>query len=223
MVDELLSDREQEEALRNWWRENWSWVLSGIVLGLALLFGWRWWEARQIARDEGAAVTYRELLGALDRADREAAESLETQLESEFAQTPYVDQAHLALARALVAQRDFDGAATRLRTVMQTSEDEELRRVARLRLARVLIEQDKVDETLALLDPANAGAFAALEHALRGDAFVVHGDTEAARREYAAALAAPPDDPTVNRALLQLKLDALGPAPAAPADAEAGS
>ena len=39
MVEDYLTDRDQEEALRNWWRENWRWILGGVVLGLALLGG----------------------------------------------------------------------------------------------------------------------------------------------------------------------------------------
>ena len=44
MVEEYLTDRDQEEALRNWWRENWRWILGGIVLGFALLGGWQYWK-----------------------------------------------------------------------------------------------------------------------------------------------------------------------------------
>ena len=67
--------------------------------------------------------------------------------------SPYADQADLALARAAVDSRDFDEAAKRLRAVVDGSRDAELRQVARMRLARVLIEQAKHDEALALLDP----------------------------------------------------------------------
>ena len=28
MVEDYLTDRDQEEALRNWWRENWNWILA---------------------------------------------------------------------------------------------------------------------------------------------------------------------------------------------------
>ena len=51
MVDDYLSDREQEEALRSWWRDNWRWIIGGVVLGLALLGGWRYW---QVYRDQRA-------------------------------------------------------------------------------------------------------------------------------------------------------------------------
>ena len=53
MVDDYLSDREQEEALRNWWRENWRWILGGVVLGLGLLAGWQYWQT--LSRRSGPA------------------------------------------------------------------------------------------------------------------------------------------------------------------------
>ena len=35
MVEDYLTDRDQEEALRNWWRENWKRILAGVALGRA--------------------------------------------------------------------------------------------------------------------------------------------------------------------------------------------
>jgi predicted negative regulator of RcsB-dependent stress response len=213
MVDELLSDREREEALRIWWRDNWRWILSGVVLGFALLFGWRWWQAHEIQRANAAADTYQALILALDGGDREAANAREAELEEAYRNTPYFDQGRLARARAMVAERDYEAAAARLRGVADTSDDPELGEVARLRLARVLIEQGKHDDALALLVPETLGAFGALAHALRGDVFVAKNDAAAARREYEAALAGPADEPTIDRATVELKLEALGPAP----------
>jgi predicted negative regulator of RcsB-dependent stress response len=57
-----------------------------------------------------------------------------------------------------------------------------LRLVAQTRLARVLVEQGKIDDALALLDVAKAGAFAAMVHDIRGDALAAKGDATAARR-----------------------------------------
>ena len=56
MVEDYLSDREQEEALRNWWRENWRWIIGGVVLGFALLGAYKYWETyrdRQAAESAG--------------------------------------------------------------------------------------------------------------------------------------------------------------------------
>ena len=81
-----------------------------------------------------------------------------------------------------------------MRAVADESKDAELAQVARLRVARLLIQQGKHDEALKLLDVEKAGAFAAQVHEIRGDAQVAKGDRDSgARAEYAAALAADVD------------------------------
>jgi predicted negative regulator of RcsB-dependent stress response len=87
--------------------------------------------------------------------------------------------------------------------------------VARARLARVLIDQGKPDEALALLDTANAGAFAAYYHDIRGDALAAKGDAAGARREYDSALAGNATESGLDKAYVELKRDALPAAGAA--------
>jgi predicted negative regulator of RcsB-dependent stress response len=135
-------------------------------------------------------------------------------MREDSATSPYADQADLALARAAIESRKLDDAAQRLKSVADGSKDPELRVAARTRLARVLIEQGKFDESLALLDAASAGAFAALYHDIRGDAFAGKGDPAAARREYDAALAAAKGDVRIDTAYIELKQSALPAAPA---------
>src|SRR4051794_40138581 len=98
MVSVYLSDREQEEALRDFWRDNWRWILSGIVLGLALIGGWRFWQQQRVAQAEKAAALYRELEQAIDRNEATHVDQLGQQIEQNYASTPYADHADLALA-----------------------------------------------------------------------------------------------------------------------------
>lgn len=89
----------------------------------------------------------------------------------------------------------------------------------------MLVEQGKHDEAIALLDPAQAGAFAALFHDIRGDAYAAKGDAASAKREFEAALAAGDEALGVDRAFIELKRDAtplaVAAAPSAPAAPEA--
>ena len=55
MVEDYLTDRDQEEALRNWWRENWKWILAGVALGLGLLAAYQYWQTYQSQRANAAA------------------------------------------------------------------------------------------------------------------------------------------------------------------------
>jgi predicted negative regulator of RcsB-dependent stress response len=204
---EDLTDNEREEQLRRWWSDNWAWIIGGVALGLALLAGWQYWQRYQVQATEKTASSYRAVLDSLGRSQREEAARRADELRAVSPDSPYADQADLALARAAVEAREFDDAASRLKRVADGSVDVELRRVAQARLARVLIEQGKHDEALALLDPGQAGAFAPLSHEIRGDAYAAKGDAAAARSEYEAALASD-EESGLDRAFVELKRDA---------------
>ena len=216
---EDLSDNEREEQLRRWWSENWIWIVGGIALGLALLGGWEYWKKARIEAAEQDETSYLSVLEALGQNQVEQAAARARELRDRRPGSPYADQADLALARMAVDRGQHDEAAQRLRAVMDGSGDAELRAVARTRLARVLVEQGKHDEALALLDPAGAGAFAALHREIRGDAYAAKGDASSAAAEYEAALASD-EDSGIDRGFVELKRNALpgGPvsAPAPP-------
>jgi predicted negative regulator of RcsB-dependent stress response len=209
---EDLSDNERAEQLRRWWADNWLWILGGIVLGLGLLAGWQYWKTSQMRAAQQDESSYLAVLDSLSRNDRDAAVKKADELRATHPKSPYADQSDLALARAAVDRRDFDDAAKRLRAVATASRDPQLKQVANARLARVLSEQGKHDEALALLDVATAGSFAGVYHDIRGDAYTAKGDAAAARKEYDAALAATPTEEegaALDRAYVELKRDAL--------------
>jgi predicted negative regulator of RcsB-dependent stress response len=212
---EDLTDNEREEQLRRWWSENWLWIVGGIALGLALLWGWQYWQRSKVEAAQREESAYAAVIESLNKNQFDQAALQAKAMRDERANSPYADQADLALARAAVESRKFDDAAQRLKTVADGSKDPQLRGAAKTRLARVLIEQGKFDESLALLDVASAGAFAALYHDIRGDAFAGKGDPAAARREYDAALAAAKGDVRIDTAYIELKRSAL-PTTAAP-------
>lgn len=214
---EDLTDNEREEQLRRWWSDNWAWIIGGVALGLAILGGWQYWQRYQQQSAEQDEASYLAVLAALDGNNRDEAVKQAAELQQRRPGSPYVDQSDLALARAAVDRREFDEAARLLRGVAERSGDAELRQVAKTRLARVLLEQGKHDEVLALLDPAQAGAFAALAHEVRGDAFAAKGDVAQARIEYEAAIEASTPDSGIDIAFVELKRDALAQVAAATA------
>jgi predicted negative regulator of RcsB-dependent stress response len=218
---EDLSDNEREEQMRRWWSENWLWIVGGVALGLGLLAGWQYWQKSRLQAAEQDAAAYFAVLESLSRNQQDAAIQKADELRGLHPKSPYADQSDLALARALVDARKFDEAAKRLRLVADSSRDPELRLVARSRLARVLGEQGKHDEALALLDVAQAGEFAPLFHDIRGDLYAARGDVASARREYDAALAAGTsrEGPALDTQYVELKRDALGTADTVAANA----
>jgi predicted negative regulator of RcsB-dependent stress response len=208
MVEDYLSDREQEEALRAWWRENRMWILGGIVLGVGLLAGWQYWQNYTARRADEAGKLYTQFQGALSRHDSDQAAKLLQDLEKDHKGSAYTQQGRLQLAKERVDAGKFEEALPFLQSVMDTSKDPQLAQVARIRSARVQAQLGKYDDALKLLDVEKAGAFAPQVREVRGDIYVAKGDQEKARAEYAAALDGITDPR--GKGMLELKLQEIG-------------
>lgn len=217
---EDLTDNEREEQLRRWWSDNWAWIIGGVALGMAVLAGWQYWQKHQSQVAEQDVASYVAVITALGSNDRDGAARQAADLHARRPGSAYGDQADLALARAAIERRETDEAVRLLRGVADRSKDPELRLVARTRLARVLLEDGRHDEALALLDAGKAGEFAALVHEIRGDAFAAKGDAAQARAAYDAAIEASTPSSGIDSEYVAIKRDAV--APAAPQDAPAG-
>jgi predicted negative regulator of RcsB-dependent stress response len=214
MVDELLSDEEREEALLEWWRENWRWIISGIVLGVAMLVGWHYWSGYRQHQAEAAGALYQQVETAANANDIATAQASLDQLAADHDKSPYAQQARLLVARLDVEAGKMAEAETLLRDVADKSQDKELADIALLRRARLMIQQGRNDDAVKLLEPLTEGGFGAQAREIRGDALFAKGDSEGARAEYAAALAS--SDAQLDRQMVELKLqDVGGVAPAA--------
>jgi predicted negative regulator of RcsB-dependent stress response len=219
-VDEYLSEAEQWERAKAWLRSYIPWILGGVIVALAGLSGWNWWKDRQDRLGVEASARYEQMTDALQKNDPTRAKAIAAELAKDYPDSPYVDQAHFFEARLAVEANDLAKADSLLRGIMDRSKDEQLALVARLRLARVQLAQNKPDDALATLNGKPAGAFEARFHEVRGDVFFAKGDKPGALKEYLAALAQS-DARSVDTQSLQLKIndlksaDAPAPAPAA--------
>ena len=116
-------------------------------------------------------------------------------------------------------ERDQDAADT-LRQLLDSDTAEELKLVARSRLARVLLYQGKAQEVVELLDGQDSAAFAAIYSELLGDAYAALGQVEEARAAYQAVLLDPMAQATVDQQLVQWKVLDLAEVPASDAGSD---
>ncbi len=225
MTEDLLTDDEQLEHVKHLTAEYGPWILGALVIGIAVVFGMRYYENRRDEIALHAAAEFDAMASALQHNDPSRTRQIADGLIKDYPGSPYADQAKLVLARLYVTEGQDANAIAPLTEVMNSSKDTELRHIARLRLARVLIDQGKPDDALNMLaDPP--GAFAAPYHEVRGDAFVAKKDSSRALKEYQAALG----EGAANNApsnLLELKIEDLGvtasAAPGAPMPAAASA
>jgi predicted negative regulator of RcsB-dependent stress response len=128
----------------------------------------------------------------------------------------------LLYAKLLYDTGDREGAKAQLQWVIDHAGEDELKTVARFRMAEIALDEKQYDAALKMLDAKIDDAFSAMFSDLRGDILAAAGKTNDARAAYQAALAKL-DAKSQYRAFVQAKLDALGGplSASAPATADA--
>ena len=205
-IDDLLDEHEQSERVRNWLKNNGAGLIGGVALGLAVIFGWQWWQKHQAQQAEQAHVNYQAALGSLGATDLKKAQAEVAKLQGD---TAYADLAALRLAKAQVDAGQAEAAIATLRGIKA---EPSLQSLVNLRLARILTDAGKGDEALKVL--GNADDSASLE--ARGDALLVTGKRDQARDIYLKALTGM-DVAAPQRRLVELKLTDVGGTPPKPA------
>src|SRR6186713_2454042 len=126
------------------------------------------------------------MIEAFTRNDRTRGLTLAEEINREYAWTPYAALATLVAARVHVEANELDKATASLKSVVDTAKDDEIKMIARMRLARVLSAQGKYDDALAALKVDDVGEFAPRFADVRGDVLLAKGDRDGALREYQA-------------------------------------
>lgn len=203
-IDDLLDEHEQSERVREWLRRNGAGLIGGVALGLAAIFGWKWWDGQRANQRMDAANAYQAAIDAVEASDPKAADKVKA-----LPPGSYADLATLALAKSQVAAGQRDAALATLRGIR--SGDPAVAEIVNLRIARLLLDAGKADEALKLAGQGDTPA--ALE--LRGDAELALGQRDRARDAYAKALPKL-DVGSPRRGLLELKLTEVGGTPPQP-------
>ncbi len=203
------SEKEQLEEIRAWWSENGRFVITGVVLGVAIIVGWNQWRSSIETAQIEASNLFEEVMVAVGDGDSEAAEFAAENLFVNYDQTVYPEQARLALARLYMDKGRDQDAVDVLRELIVAGDESEIQLVGRLRLAKVKLYQNKPDEVVELLKDRGESAFAARYSEVLGDAYTAQGNFAEAQTAYLAALTENPALQTIDNNLIQLKLNDL--------------
>ena len=205
-----LEEQEQIATLKAWWKDNGPLLLgivTAVAVGVAGWQGWRIWQASQAAQ---AGALYETLVRAVQAGDAKALRDAGGSLVESFPRTLYASMGALTAARFHVEHADPKSAKAQLQWVVDRSPSEEMRDLARLRLAAVLVDEKAYDEALALLDASHAAALEAQYAALRGDILAAKGKAAEAKAAYRLALEKADAKSDVFRDSVQMRLDAFG-------------
>ncbi|OOY43363.1 YfgM family protein, partial [Solemya velum gill symbiont] len=97
-MSENLTEEQQVEELKKWWKENGRSIIFGGVIGIALIGGWRGWQGYEDSQAEKGAALYDKFTTHLVTQQVDAARADRNALVDDFSGTVYVDFANLRMA-----------------------------------------------------------------------------------------------------------------------------
>ena len=215
-----LEEQEQIDELKTWWKQYGNLVTSVVTIVAVVAVAWQgytWWRRDQAAQ---AGEIYAGLERAAAANDVKRARDAAGELIDKFSGTSYAGLAALLSAKLQFESGDLKNAKLQLAWAAEHGQDVELRDLARLRLAAVLLDDKAYDEALAQLAAAPVEPLVARYAEVKGDVLAAQGKVAEAKAAYAAALAKL-DEPAnksdqrhaAYRDLLQVKLESQGAKP----------
>jgi len=204
------ADQEELDKLKAWWKNYGNSMIIGVLLGAALLVGFRYWTHYTEQRLQTASALYERMMQDFHAKNLDAARRSGELLLNDSSSTPYAGMAGLMLARMEFEAGDVAGGRKHLQWVVEHAKDAATKHAARLRLARIILDSGDKQAALALLDVKDQTGFEAEYAELRGDIYLAQGQREQARVAYREALKHLPDG-SPYAPVLNMKLDDLGP------------
>lgn len=174
--------------------------------------GWRFWQQRQATILSHASAVYDDMLSKRAQNDAAATQVQANKLFTHYPKTVYGQMAAFMLARDAIVKKNFAEAEKQLSWVMDHGYSNQLRQIARIRLARVYIAEGKADVALKTLNKVNDKSFNGFTDEVKGDAYLALNDTTNARESYKQALVELPNAESI-RPLLEMKYDNLAVLP----------
>ena len=204
-----LQEQEQLDDLKAWWKQWGNAITYGVILACLVIAGvqaYRWWMGSKSAE---ASVLYAAVSDAARKGDPAKGKDAMAQLMEKFGGTAYAPRAALVSARQMFDAGDKAAAKTQLTWTIEHASEDELKAIARFRLAEIQLDDKQYDDALKTLDAKAPDAFKGVFADLRGDALVAAGRPAEARNAYQEAVSAL-DAKSPYRTYVQVKLDAVG-------------
>jgi predicted negative regulator of RcsB-dependent stress response len=203
-----LEEQEKIDELKAWWSKYGTLIVIGLAVFAASIAGVQAWKYYQNQKIGQVAELFDSLLQVQTSGDAKKINDAAGLVMEGFPGSGYASRAAMISARASFDARDLQNAKSRLQWVLDNSKEDELKNLARLRLAGILLDEKKYDDALRILETKHGTSFDGLSADLKGDVLSAAGRIPEARAAYQMALDKIGGKGTYFN-IVQMKLDAL--------------
>ncbi|WP_028486994.1 YfgM family protein [Thiomicrorhabdus chilensis] len=149
------TEEEQVEAIKSWWKKNGTQLLTGLLVIAVAFSGWRYWNHQNQVKSMNASALFEVMQmnlqqGTYGEVSREGLKLIQEQPES-----PYAAAAAMMLAKYSYEKGEFDTAKQHLEWVRSHAQDDSIKQVATLRLARLLADKQEFSSAQGVLNQVN--------------------------------------------------------------------
>ncbi|MBC7502649.1 MAG: tetratricopeptide repeat protein [Herminiimonas sp.] len=208
-----LEEQEQIASIKAWWNKYGNLTTWLLIIVLAAYASWTGFKYYQRTQTVQASQLYEELQKAVTAKDNEKVQRAAADMQGKFGGSAYAQMSALAAAKSAFDANDMKTAKAQLQWVIDKASDDEYKAIAKIRLAGILLDEKAYDEGVKLVSGTFPEQFASAVADRRGDLLTGQNKIDEARAAYQLALDKT-DQKNPGRQLIQLKLDAIGGAPA---------
>ena len=210
-----LTDEEQLDGLKSFFKKYGSAMLSGILIALIAFFGWEYWQKKTLAENQVRTAKIQQLtddakVAATNPAAYSALVASADKLVKEDPDSIHAIESQFIMSRVAYDKGDYATAERELKKVENSKlKDAGILQIVKLRLANTQLAQKKYDEALKTLAGVTEPAFKATAEEEKGDIYVAKNDIENAKKSYQAAWDSLLERKQ-ERQILQIKLESVG-------------
>ena len=190
---DYLTDEEQAERLKAWWDKNGTSLIVSLVVAVAAVVGWRYYQAYSTDQANLASEAFRSYLEA--RAAAEPVDEILAVIDDDHEGSTYHVFTLFYRAADQVQEEDWEEALALLERAVELADERNVRDSARFRAAKLLYQLDRLDACAEQLAAIRSPGLAAQVAELSGDVAYARGDVEAARDAYQTAVEAARREP----------------------------
>lgn len=184
-MSDLLTEEEQAERLKNWLKEYGLSIGLLIVVSLAGVVGWRYFQEYRVEDRQQAANLYFDYVEA--RALGEPVDEQLQRLRDDHSNSTYLVYTLLYEGKDAVEDKAYEKAVEIYSEAFEAASNDTLRDLIATRQARIEAELDRFESALQTLSVVRTGGYKSLALEIQGDIHARQGNATDARLAYIAA------------------------------------